>query len=294
MIKEYAQKDLTPITKAVEATRLYSVALLYPDDINPMETIIGSGTLAIISGKIGVLTSEHVSKIFREKQSQYIYVPYIDTNLKALKISMIISLPAKSDTADVDIAFIILDDSAHKTVEQLGKEFRDCDQEAREWKEIIDATGHLWVVHGNVDENKEILNDDLISERIILNYCNAGAYIVVPDHNKTGHEKVHYRVFGLNNLRVDNIICSIKTIEITPRSFEGMSGGGLWRVSFDTNDKVKKVTLAGIVAAQKGYRSSRIGDCRRKKAKKIICHGPIALYESFYPFCFEILSENSF
>ena len=61
-----------------------------------------------------------------------------------------------------------------------------------------------------------------------------------------------------------------------PKSFNGMSGGAIWRITVGADEKIK-FNIAGV-ATEEGWGKNFTID-------KIIFYGTDALYKSFYPFC---------
>ncbi|MFH1644483.1 MAG: hypothetical protein ABIA74_04900 [bacterium] len=62
-----------------------------------------------------------------------------------------------------------------------------------------------------------------------------------------------------------------------------MSGGALWQVILKENTSIKNINLCGVATEQIPGNG---------KIEKLICRGPVALYESFYPFALSKLNQE--
>ncbi len=248
----------------------------------------GTGTFVVIGGKKGILTSSHVADIFMKKP---LYVPSFDgETLNQLSFSLNVALPWLERGLDVDLAFLLLKDNVSNIVQdQLGKQFWDLDKGLCNWKEHVlkNVSGSLWVIHGAVAENKELIENN---GKKYLFYKNAATYAVVPDLTK-----IEYAPFkqGELTMTVDSIICPIKTKNITFYSAEGMSGGALWKIIFNDQDAIEDLFLVGVVTEQKPRPALENDYKKRKKAKRIICRGPVTLYQGLYPVCLGVLYASS-
>ncbi len=108
----------------------------------------------------------------------------------------------------------------------------------------------------------------------------AGINIIIPNviEVSTCDYELGHMKFTAN---VDYITCYIQTKNKTPKSFEGLSGGGLWKVIFKDKE-IQKIILYGVGT-----------ECGPKgKAEFLKCRGPITLYQTFYPFCLGMLCAH--
>ncbi len=266
------QQDLIKKT-VIDATREYCTPLIsLTDDFKNPD--IGSGTYTILGSKKGILTNAHVAEIFQRKRLNYVRVPRPDTLLELLTFSEIISLPVLPEQpSDIDMSFIVLTDEATDIILQMGKKFWNLDQAALEHYDHY-VTNVIWLIHGAVAYKNKLI--DGTTRRKVVDYQYAGPYIVSPDMDHIRHETCYY---GTKRFSVDSIVCPINTKEKMPKSFNGMSGAALWKVTLNGVDMVEKLFLVGI--ATKPEPATNV--------ERLICRGPIALYQGFYPFCLGML-----
>jgi hypothetical protein len=257
----------------------------------------GAGTFVVIGGKRGILTCAHVIEPLIKQKLKYFDVPY-STRLTS---DSIIYLPHFDDKSieDVDLAFIVLNDESCSKVKNSGKEFWDLDLA----KEValkdkvcfLNDNDCNYVTHFIFGVVRSGAKKNPLDEygRINFTLKNAGTYMVKPDlkKGKDGAGLIYdienavceYRFDAtVRRFEVDNIICPKKTQSIMPKSFEGMSGGALWRIYLNICTGESSVELCGVATEQD----------RSKNPLNLICRGPITLYSSFYPFVIENLAKR--
>lgn len=259
------------------ATGLYSIAIFSPS-ANIKETEIGSGTFVTIGGIKGLLTNDHVARIFIDKNLSYIRLLHSTPDPKFLRFEWIIKLPALKPGNGVDLAFLILHPSAYEIVESLGKQFWSLDQSAQEWKPLAcdDIKGGIWAVNGVLDESKKMKDNHPAPPYKVFVY-EEGPNIIIP--NIIECRPCSYDIPPIKfTVNVDYITCYLQTKNKIPKSFEGISGGGLWKVIFKDKE-IQKIILYGV-ATEYGPEA---------KAEFLQCRGPITLYQTFYPFCLGML-----
>lgn len=270
------------VAKAIQQTSIYSTAIIHLEPYD-WRNKIGSGTFVIIAGKKGVLTNWHVACFFIEARASCIMVPYSETESKKLAFEAIIKLPPYQDNSYYpDLAFIVLRDSDsiewNQIINSLGKEFFNLDEaKANHYqeKQIYKEQGVLWLIHGNVAEGRKQINN-----RKAVYYKKACPYVVVPDLKHIKKEKYEYSQLG--TIEVDRIDCdiSVENRNKLPRSFQGMSGAALWNVVFNSDNNIENVVLVGVATIQDPI------------LDKLICQGPISLYETFYPHVVKYINSS--
>lgn len=259
---------------AIDATSIYSTAIINPG-LYPMKTTeLGSGTFVMIDGKRGILTNYHVLQLFSDKKLSCIGVPAKETGkLHILYFTYAIIHPINNSSSseniiDVDMAFIVLNqDSCDIVINDLKQQFWDLNKSILDTDETnYKKEQSVWLIHGNVAEGKDPNNNIKT-----IFYKKAGPYIVVPDLDNIEY-KIYY--FQGRYTIIDNIKCPIQTINQMPSKFDGMSGAALWQITFDLNGNMKKIFIGGIATS---YSPA-------KKAEYLICRGLFSLYGCFLPY----------
>ncbi len=260
-----------------QATGIYSTALFSPSSIIK-DTELGSGTFVIIGGVKGLLTNDHVAKIFIDKNLSYVHILYSAPDSKILQFENIIRIPALAPGVGVDLAFFALRPSAYEVIESLGKRFWDMDQSAQEHKPftVDDSKAGIWVINGVVAEGKKRQYGVSTPPYNIIVVYKGGSNIVIPSTIEYGTCSYEAPI----NLMVtlDYITCPIQTKNKVPKSFCGLSGGALWKVIFK-DKQIQNIILYGV-ATEYGP---------KEKAQFFKCRGPVTLFQVFYPFCLGIL-----
>ncbi len=270
--KTEAEEINKQVTKASQRTGIYSTAIirLKPHD---WKHDIGSGTFVIIAGEKGILTNWHVAELFIEANASHIVVPCSETESKKLAFKSIIKLPPYKGSSYPDFAFIVLKDSDSVEwdgiMSSLRKQFFNMDEakiRSDRERSLYQEQGVLWLIHGSVAEGRKQINN-----RTAVYYKKAGPYIAVPDLDHI--EKVKYDYPQLGTIEVDLIDCAISVEDRNrlPKFFGGMSGAALWNVIFNSDKEIENIELVGVATIQ------------NTESDKLICQGPIALYETFYP-----------
>ncbi len=115
------------IKEVQNATFIYTATLISPT--SEMENAeLGSGTFAYNSGIKGILTNDHVAKIFINKKLSHVrLLNNISATPSIVKFELIIKLPALGLGHGIDLAFIILHSSIYETITGLGKQFWNLD-----------------------------------------------------------------------------------------------------------------------------------------------------------------------
>lgn len=259
-------------------TKKYSVPLVKLTGFKDIEA--GSGTLIIINGRKGILTNEHVSRMFEEKKA-CLTAPGTETDVitRNLEFINIISLPAKQMDKhdDADMAFMELNSLSIAALQQMGKDFWDLDNATLEYNKhpYVSYGASLWLIHGNVTQG---LKHRYFPEKAfhLFTAKNAAPYVVVPNVN-VEYSTCYYEQYNLTII-VDNINCPINTKDATPTEFDGMSGAALWQVHCELQG-IRKIELLGI--ATQPQEDEKTGE-----VNALICRGPMTLYKGFYPFVF--------
>lgn len=105
-----------------QATGIYSTALFSPSSIIK-DTELGSGTFVIIGGVKGLLTNDHVAKIFIDKNLSYVHILYSAPDSKILQFENIIRIPALAPGVGVDLAFLLCVQAPMKSLKVWAKGF---------------------------------------------------------------------------------------------------------------------------------------------------------------------------
>jgi hypothetical protein len=274
------------LEKAYESVKNYCTSLLNPNSLKTKDTELGSGIFVTLNGRRGILTNSHVAEMFFLNK---IFIPQsgLSTDLLSLSISEIIDLPALSrkndnNEVDVDLAFIVIDEEDSNQVIEIHKKFWDLDCSANRWSEKdLRYENSIFLIVGAIDEGKVHKKDPESGEESLF-YKNAGYFIVVPDFEEIKNDVCFYNDLDIS-VKIDNIVCPIKTQSIVPSKLYGLSGAPLWKVTLNAScDEVESFILIGI-ATQYGPES---------KAEKIVCRGPKTLFEGFYPYCLAKIRDS--
>lgn len=228
--------------------------------------LLGSGTLVAVGETRAILTAHHVVRILpRTGRLGLILSPTlqqhtIDTQgLVFLEIAR-----GTDDSTGPDLGAIILSPSiassigAKKTFYNLDRH-RDAQLNAP-----LDRHDGVWFVHGFIDENtvEEPGTAEYSRVKRFYNLSGAGGpepAIQVGDYD--------YFAFPV----------SYGARSVAPRSFGGMSGGGLWQVPLARDGQRALVhrapLLSGVVFYQEATTEAQCG---------VKCHGPISVYRAAY------------
>jgi hypothetical protein len=260
-IKDIPQAKLD---KATESIEFFSTVLIHNGQ--PW----GSATFVKCQNKYGLLTAHHVAKSLNlrpnsnenlglaiNNQPHALIIEF--SNLKHYKIGIPLN-----DENGPDIAFIEILDS-----EKLGwiKAYRSfCDISSTTTKTILETpvsnTNSLWAIAGMPEEFSEKIESQNVFK--VIWDLKAQAFF--------GGVEKYFEMDGFDYI---DLKANYNTKDELPKSFGGISGGGLWRVpmSMSISDintlKLGEPELSGLVF----YQTQVTNNCRILR-----CHGPKSIY----------------
>jgi hypothetical protein len=245
------------IFKEVNAfTNDSTVALLaYDNDDQMIENLMASGSLVTVNSRHGVLTAKHVWKEFKKQAAKVSfcvlgYNHYIHEKLEHLKVHI--------PEVDIDLCFIEIPPSILGKIRAI-KTFYPIEQD--KITDIGVIQDYLWVTIGF-----PLLN--LSRENRIVNIFRYYTHLV-------GHRRIadNWDVIELD-------VQTINSPPNLPRTFGGMSGGGIWNFNVFFNDDtgerkffIKKNTQDCVLAGVNYYEVVSEG-----KVCKISGIGPLSIY----------------
>jgi hypothetical protein len=229
--------------------------------------LLGSGTLVAIGDTRAVLTAHHIlTELPRAGRlglilSQTPQHETIDT--QGLKYCEIARGTVESEGPD--LAAVVLAPQIANSI-AAKKTFYNLDKRRDQLLQMPpDLSVGLWVVHGFVDERTRVDQGAAGGDPMIKGfYSLSGATAPEPPVSAGDH---------------DYFVCPVShgAWSIAPRSFEGMSGGGLWQIPMrrDGQGNVTHQTplLSGVVFYQKLTEGT---------SSAVKCHGRKSVYQVAY------------
>jgi hypothetical protein len=242
----------------------YSIAFIKIQKKKDVEEpkIMGSGTLIKQKGFMGILTADHVAKELRKLERVGFAVSEEDERFTIDQNRLIIDTIAEFEPrrSGPDLAIIRLPES-NLGYFKAKKIFYDLD---RKRQEILDPSfsmsAGMWCLQGCVDALSKVVEIPERNKSTTIAQCNA-YFCAAPDVSL--ESTYDYLEF----------VAKYSEETITPESFGGVSGGGVWRqLVTQTEDVVetKGPPLFLGVPFLQDYRDDTI---------IIRCHGPKSVYE---------------
>ena len=230
------------------------------------EPVCCSGTFTTINGIAGILTARHVWEIIERAPTLALLVGgrpyYLDPRiLRAFG-------PGYDDTlAEVaarvpDIAFVHIPPEACGAIEAYGKVFYSIDRRRRDPEMAFFSDRGFWILAG--------------SPQALFGAATGMAPSFLYDTFVDRHVEAGAWDYLFVNLNLD------QNPEI-PRTYGGMSGGGIWRAAFSLSEDQtvfavenpqRDIVLSGVAFYQTG-----------PEGRQIIGHGPKSLYATLPGLC---------
>jgi hypothetical protein len=262
-LKELNKKYPYLLDEIADQTRQYSTLIIYDSNPDPNEPLGGSGTFAIIGSRKGILINEHVFRKIIKQDPGYVYIPNILPKLGTLPLRIVstISLPENTlSGTGIDISFIELNDTGYESIINMGKQFWDLNLTMSEFlqdKFFVSPQNmhdYLWLVHSGAFEDRS--QKETAKGEKFWWYPHACSDFIGPkkiDFSTCRYEDI------LDDFALDQISCFIdrEGDAVLPRSFNGMSGSGVWRVSI-LDGKLNEIWLAGIATSEEYGRNFEI------------------------------------
>lgn len=227
----------------------------------------GSGTLVAFDDIKGILTASHVlHNLAAEREIGIVRFPPEPRKFQNLKLRMentesIMVGDAPFEGNGPDVGFLRLDHQTVSALEAYGCSFRNL---ARH-RALSSSQRHL-----NAPHEDAVVG--VVANRIV------DLQPTLPNSRKKGFDGVlqqgvtrslHQKA-GLDLLEFE----STPEIGITPTDYGGMSGGGLWRIFYDSDPTTDpKPFLLGVAF----YQLQLVDG-----ARKLMCHGPATIYQYMY------------
>ena len=265
-VKMYIRDLPEDLTKKVnQHIRLFAVTMLICDE-DDSKAIPCSGTLCSIKNKRGIVTARHVwAEIAKHRYLLIMLgkVPHIvEVNLLDAIVPPIQSRNLRIDADIPDIAFIKLPAASINHLEDISKVFYSVDKRSNE--EFIDFAKSSVGYFALFGTPLEWLDYDKksVPSFIYNTYIN--------DYLK--YDGWDYQVMGINLDENPDI----------PRSYVGVSGGGIWKIKFFVSEDEKSFTVENPISdvSLVGVNFSQTAE----KGRQIIGHGPYSIYKSLYDY----------
>jgi hypothetical protein len=228
--------------------------------------LLGSGTLVAIGEIRAVLTAHHVVTALPRKG----------------RLGLILSHKLEPDTVDTqglayqeiargtidsegpDLGAVVLASTIAGTIAAKKTFYNLAMRRDQLLQTPPDLRDGLWFVNGFVDE-MTVEEPETDRYSLIKGFCNlSGAGVPEPSVSVGDHDYFAFPV-------------SYGRRSVAPKSFEGMSGGGLWQVPImrdaQGNLRHKTPLLSGVVFYQEPTTENRCG---------VKCHGRMSIYRVAY------------
>ncbi len=247
-------------------------------------TVGGTLTLAKYKNFYGFLTATHIQA--KHLNIKEIFAPSIKTNdpntyltkritIKKIiyletseGISLLSSADGKWDSSTLDICFIEIDENIfHDLLKESGKQVVDLQKYQEKYlsnvKKYCSYPNWCWGIVGSPREQAKHDKNNIIISKFDGLYLSGGKYKTTP--------LIHVR----SPFDKDADICDHKfgpTKDALPSEFQGISGGGVWQISFcgkTIPEKIDEMFFSGVLVAA--------------SPDDLVSRGPEALYNIFLP-----------
>lgn len=248
---------------AIGSIASYSISLVASDQ-RPESQQPCAGVLTAYGNLRGFLTARHVAESVKRATTLSLLVGHRQFRIKVDLLSP--KHPAPIDSANLweaalpDLSFIPLPPYQIANLEAAGKAFYGVDRRTRD--DAFDLRGEdgFFFAIGSPDQMADRENGQLVQ----LRFATDVAF----------RTEIHGWDYVAVNMNLDEN-------PALPKSLEGMSGGGVWRVRFqvDANDSYvirdvgSDVTLNGIVCLQ-----------TNAEPRQLVAHGAGSIYSKFPAF----------
>lgn len=238
--------------------RLHGVTMVVPSG-DGTEAVCCSGTFTQINGMAGILTARHVWDVIERAPSLALLAGgqpyYVDPRvLRVFGPGYEDTLP-EVDAAVPDIAFVRIPPFARGAIEAYGKVFYSIDLRRQDPEVEFFSERGFWVLAGSP---QALFNAETRMAPSFLYDTTVDRRVEIGDWD--------YLFVNLNLEQNPGI----------PRTYGGMSGGGIWRVAFylsavetvfAVENPKRDIVLSGVAFYQTGA-----------EGRQIIGHGPKSLY----------------
>ena len=275
-------------TEIVKKLTLYSMPFSHEADL----TVGGTLTFAKYKNFYGFLTVTHV--LAKHLNIKEIFAPSIktkDPNTNLIKripikkiryletsegIRLLSSADAKWNANILDICFIEIDENIFKELlKESNKQVVDLQKYQEKYLSNVKkycsslSPNWCWGIVGAPREQAEHNKDNIVISKFDGVYLSGGQY-------KTDPLKHVHAPFDRDADRCDHEFDTTK--DVLPSKFQGISGGGVWQISFcgDTiPEKIDEMFFSGVLIAG--------------SSDDLISRGPEALYNIFLPYLDSLL-----
>jgi hypothetical protein len=263
--KEFLSSELPDylIENISNALRNYSTALIRlftKDGKRAEQELMGSGTFVTIGNVSGILTAHHVAQKFSPdnqlglaliEREHYVSIPW--QYIRNIEVAIPIN-----DEYGPDLSFLALPGRYLENIKTY-KSFYPLNP-PQDSTQINPGKQDLWFIYGTIGEwtTEELSSTGFMD---VKGYQGFGGMTFLENvYQKGTYDYMEIKAsFGSEN---------------TPRSFGGMSGGGLWRTPILINDagifSAKDYFLVGMIFYQTELKDG---------ARYLRCHGPNSLYQ---------------
>lgn len=228
--------------------------------------LIGSGTLISIEGVHGILTARHVADVLDTRGSLGLTIPPDAHNyqISAELLEVIEIGNTTDDSHGPDMAFVRLP-IAELGIIKAYKSFLDLTHErARRAAKPERLDAGPWFVCGVPNAKTERARPEGGFDEVDIFHVLCGAAGVTTEYIRGEYDYYEVEVVYEGDSDI-------------PRTFGGMSGGGLWHVPLlktsEGTIKPKDYIFAGVVFFETGLKNQR---------RRIRCHGWHSIYDSAY------------
>jgi hypothetical protein len=238
--------------------RLFSSTILVD---RGSESYTSAGTLCGIGGRRGVATARHVWESLRFERSFYLMAgqAHIEIQPELLQawVPPVSGLLPSTEAQIPDIAFLLLSAPDCATLEAYGKAFFSIDRRLSETNEGPHEEDGYWMVCGSPQA--------LLEERTVPSLVY-GTYV---------QERSEFDSWDFLNMALD-----LEANPELPQNFGGVSGGGIWRTRFGTDEaatqfvvenRYRDVFWVGVAF----YQTPLDG-------RSLVAHGPRSIYERLH------------
>lgn len=253
-------------TKAIHAhIRLYSVTMLMAESLQDDNVIPCSGTLCSFGSKTGIVTAKHVWQEARKHETLIVMTSRGSKPLKTDSIVPAVPKPTSNlldtDHKIPDIAFLRLDSNQKAEIEGQGKVFYSVDKRVNSPYLNFQSSNGYRAIFGNP---KERLRP---KDRAVTSFVYGTGVRCMAEMD------------GWDYLSVDLNIPENPEI---PKSFGGVSGGGVWRTMwacdsdqtrFVVPNPIEECVFVGVCFYETG-----------EDDRRLIAHGPNSIYHRLSDF----------
>ena len=244
-----------------DQTRLSSVTMLMANNDQTEEVVPCSGTLCHIKSAFGILTARHVWE--EAKKYKILLVMTVRGPFRIQTSDIVPIVPSVNSTfSDTsakipDIAFLQINAECKSKIEALGKVFLSIDKRSKKLELFLGRTDGYWSIFGNPQELIKI------PSRTVTSFIYG-----------TGvSERVEIQGWDYLTVRLD----ILENSQI-PKKFGGVSGGGLWRTFWSTDENKERFVVSNIFED-----IMLMGVCFYQiygDNSRLIAHGPVSIYKN--------------